>query len=292
MILNLKTVGSLYDRTDTLTRYFRDIRKYRVLSQEEETELFRIYQDENSSIEEKKNAKDLIINSNLRFALSMAKHFATNDNLADLINEAIIGMMIAFEDFKIEKNVKFIHYAVHTMRREINNYCIKHNNIVKKNNISKTYHVVSKATNDFIQQEERKPTLKELASILKNKYKVDIKDLDDLLENQYVSIDFDDNDEEGRNIGEMNLYNSYTANNNKCEENNEKEHAKFMINNLLSQLTPREQTILKLNFGIGYDREYELSEIASKVGLTTERVRQIIATSKEKMLNFYKKAKY
>ena len=112
MIINLKTNSSLYDRTENLTRFYREIRKYRVLSQEEENELFKIYQDKKSSIEEKQSAKDTIVNSNLRFALSIAKHYATNDNLADLINEAIIGMIIALEDFKVDKNVNNFIFEV------------------------------------------------------------------------------------------------------------------------------------------------------------------------------------
>lgn len=292
MIINLKTNGSLYDRTENLTRYYKDIRKYRVLSQEEENELFRIYQDKNSSEEEKKWAKDNIINANLRFALSMAKHYATNDNLADLINEAIIGMIISLEDFKIEKNVKFIHYAVHTMRRQINQYCMNNNSMVKKNNISKTYHVVSKAVNNFYQKEERKPTNEELIEVLEKKYDVVIRDPDDLIDNQYISIDTDDSEDENRNVGEMSLFNSYTSSNNMCERNEEKEHSKMIVQNLLSQMSEREQTILKLSFGIDCEREYENQEIAQKIGLTTERVRQIKADAQKKMLEMHKAYKY
>lgn len=292
MIINLKTNSSLYDRTENLTRFYREIRKYRVLSQEEENELFKIYQDKKSSIEEKQSAKDTIVNSNLRFALSIAKHYATNDNLADLINEAIIGMIIALEDFNVDKNVKFIHYAVHTMRRQINQYCMNNNSMVKKNNISKTYHVVSKAVNNFYQKEERKPTNEELIDVLEKKYDVVIKDPYDLIDNQYISIDFDDSEDENRNIGEMTLFNSYTANSNMCENDEEQEYNKMIVRNLLSQMSEREQKIIKLSFGIDCDREYENNEIAQKVGLTTERVRQIKADAQKKMLEMHKAYKY
>ena len=289
MIVNLKSNNSLYDRTDILTRYYKDIRKYKILTQEEENNLFLIYQDKNSTKQQKQEAKDAIIHANLRFALSMAKHFATNDNLSDLINEAIIGMMIALEDFNVEKNVKFIHYAVHTMRRQINHYCMKHNSIVKKNNISKTYHTIAKATNDFYQKEERKPTVEELAEILEKDYDVVIKDYDDLIDNQYIAIDYDDSEDEGKNIGDMNIFNSYTSSSNFCENYEEQEYNKMIVNSLLTKLLDREQKAITLSFGIGC-REHSNDEIAKILGVSKERVRQIILEAQNKMLALHKKS--
>ena len=56
---------------------------------------------------------------------------------------------------------------------------------------------------------------------------------------------------------------------------------------MLSKLNDREKTIIQLLFGIGYDREYELQEVASKVGLTKERVRQLKFSIINKMKKEY-----
>ncbi len=291
MIINVNISNAISDRTETLTRYYQDIKKYRVLTQEEETELFKIYRDPNSTEEEKNFAVEAIMNANYRFAVTVAKQYSTNDTLPDIIEEANIAMLSAVKTFDPDRGVKFIHYAVHTMRRDINNYCIKNNAMVRKNNYSKTYHVISKATNDFMQLECRKPTTEELSEILETKYGVVINDLRDIIENKYIYIDTDEVEDDSKNISEMNIFNSYTSSTNNYEESIDDEYNKVITQNLLEKLDDRERTILKMSFGIGeYDREYELSEIAEKMGLTTERVRQLKIKAKEKFAVAYKKA--
>lgn len=291
MIVNVKLSNAICDRTDTITRYYQDIKKYRVLSQEEETALFNIYRDKtNYSEEERKSAAEAIMNANYRFAVMVAKQYSTNETLADIIEEANIAMFEALKTFDPSRNVKFIHYAVHMMRRDINNYCIKNNAIVRKNNHSKTYHVISKATNDFLQTECRKPTTEELAEILETKYNVVINDLRDIIENKYIYIDMEDVDDDVKNIGDMSLYNVYTSSDNEYENTIEKEHCKLLARKLISTLEEREQTVIKMSFGIGeYDREYEIQEIAQKMRLTNERVRQIKIDAKKKLAKAYKK---
>ena len=291
MVINVNANNVICDRTDTLTRYYQDIKKYRVLTQEEETELFNIYRDKNSTDEEKKSAVEAIMNANYRFAVMVAKQYSTNDNILDIIEEANIAMLSALKTFDPDRGVKFIHYAVHTMRRDINNYCIKNNTMVRKNNYSKTYHVISKATNDFMQTECRKPTVEELAEILEEKYGVAINDLRDIIENKYIYIDTEDEDDDVKNIGDMSVFNSYTSSCNEYETTVNDDYNKVITQSLLSKLDERERKVLKMSFGIGeYEREYELQEIAQKMGLTTERVRQIKIKAKEKFALAYKKA--
>lgn len=291
MIVNVNIGNAICDRTDTLIRYYQDIKKYRVLTQEEEAELFKIYRDPNSSEEEKRFAVESIMNANYRFAVTVAKQYSTNDTLPDIIEEANIAMFNALKNFDPDKGVKFIHYAVHTMRRDINNYCIKNNSMVRKNNYSKTYHVISKAINDFTQQECRKPTSEELAEVLETKYGVVINDLRDIIENKYIYIDNEDVEDDSKNIGDMNIFNTYTSSSNGYENSIDDDYNKVITQNLLSKLDDREQIVLKMSFGIGeYEREYEIQEIAQKLKLTNERVRQIKIKAKEKFAIAYKKA--
>lgn len=289
MIVNLKSGTSDYfERTETLIRYYDDIRKYGLLSQEDEIKLFQLLKNGSSS--DKQKARETIINSNQRFVVAIAKKFGTNDNILDLISEGNIGLMEAVDRFDYTKGVRFSTFAVWYIRRAVNTYNINHGTLVTKSNISKTYHVISQATNKFIQRELRQPTLEELRDIIVNEYNIDIKDVIDVLETRVVSIDNDyNNASDNQNFKDVMEFKTNSAYENSFEKDSDKEFNKELIDTMLNKLSSREQEIIKLIFGIGYDREYELQEVAKKVNLTTERVRQLKFTIMNKLKQEYKK---
>ena len=275
MVVNLKSPTTDYfERTETLTRYYEDIRKYDVMSEEKEVEMFNLFKNGNK--QEQEYARNFIINANQRFVVAMAKRFATNENILDLISEGNIGLIEAMKDFDVTKGNKFITFAVWYVRRAINNYCINYGNLVKKTNLSKTYHIIAQATNKFIQTEYRQPTLEELLEILNKEHKADIKSIEDIIDTKISSIDEGFNSEDDDAVfGEMSLYNSYSSSFNEYEKISNDDFNNKLISSMLGKLPEREKTIIKMVFGIGYYREYELQEIAEELGLTTERVRQI-----------------
>lgn len=289
MVVNLKSPTTDYfERTETLTRYYEDIRKYDVMSEEKEVEMFKLFKNGNK--QEQEYARNFIINANQRFVVAMAKRFATNENILDLISEGNIGLIEAMKDFDITKGNKFITFAVWYVRRAINNYCINYGNLVKKTNLSKTYHIIAQATNKFIQTEYRQPTLEELLEIVNKEHKADIKSIEDIIDTKISSIDEGFNSEDDDAVfGEMSLYNSYSSSFNEYEKISNDDFNNKLISSMLGKLQEREKTIIKMVFGIGYYREYELQEIAEELGLTTERVRQIknsvIKEIKEKYKN-------
>ena len=275
MVVNLKSPTTDYfERTETLTRYYEDIRKYDVMSEEKEVEMFNLFKNGNK--QEQEYARNFIINANQRFVVAMAKRFATNENILDLISEGNIGLIEAMKDFDVTKGNKFITFAVWYVRRAINNYCINYGNLVKKTNLSKTYHVIAQATNKFIQTEYRQPTLEELLEIVNKEHKADIKSIEDIIDTKISSIDEGFNSEDDDAVfGEMSLYNSYSSSFNEYEKISNDDFNNKLISSMLGKLPEREKTVIKMVFGIGYYREYELQEIAEELGLTTERVRQI-----------------
>ena len=289
MVVNLKSPTTDYfERTETLTRYYEDIRKYDVMSEEKEVEMFELFKNGNK--QEQEYARNFIINANQRFVVAMAKRFATNENILDLISEGNIGLIEAMKDFDVTKGNKFITFAVWYVRRAINNYCINYGNLVKKTNLSKTYHIIAQATNKFIQTEYRQPTLEELLEIVNKEHKADIKSIEDIIDTKISSIDEGFNSEDDDAVfGEMSLYNSYSSSFNEYEKISNDDFNNKLISSMLGKLPEREKTVIKMVFGIGYYREYELQEIAEELGLTTERVRQIknsvIKEIKEKYKN-------
>lgn len=285
MVINLKSGTSDYfERTETLMRYYEDIRRYKVLTAEEEQECF--YLLHNGTQYQKDKARRQLINSNQRFVVAIAKKFGTNNNLLDLINEGNIGLIEAINKFDTSKGVKFVTFAVWYIRRAINLYNVAYGKIVNQSNQARTYHVISQARNKFLQKENRQPTIDELKEILQNDYNINIKENIDMIDTYFVSID--DNSEAAADNPSLYEFQRLNSNLNDIEKVNSNEFNKTLVTSLLNKLSTRDQDIICMLYGIGYDREYTLCEIAEKKGLTSERVRQLKISIIEKLKLEYK----
>lgn len=280
LVINLKADTGIVDRSENTTRFYKDIVVYPTLTREEEVEWFNRMHN-GATEEERTFAKEYIILCNQRLVIAAAKKWAKTDTLMDFVNEANIGLNEAIEKFDETKDVKFASYAMWFILRAMNTYNNGDCQIVKKTNFSKTFHVISKATNDFIQKNERNPTPEELLDVINDKYKKDIKDKADLIPTHYASIDLgDSNDDENYPSGDIVDYNRASASYNDYEDVEKEDFNKRLVSSMLNKLSPRKQQIIKMRFGMyeetkGLRREYEREEIAEKLGLTSERVRQL-----------------
>jgi RNA polymerase primary sigma factor len=142
--------------------------------------------------------------------------------------------------------------------------------------------VISKVTNEFIQDNERVPTAEELRESINKKYKnKDIKDKNDLLDVHIARMDDvgGDSDESNANFTDLMDYNRISSSVNEYEVKSNDDYNKKLVDNLLKVLNPREQKLIKMRFGLieinGIKREFELIEVAEELNLTTERVRQL-----------------
>lgn len=294
MLVNFKSNDKYFERTDTLVSYYKDIRRFDgMIKPEDEELLFEFYK--NGTKDEREEARKLIIEGNQRFVVSMARAYATNYNLMDLINEGNIGLMEAIDAFDPNiqvngKTVKFITFAIHYIRRAITQYKVNNDSIVRKNNISKTYHVLSQVRSKFLQENGRQPTSEELKEIVNKEYNLKIRNSSDMWDLRVTYIDEDEGDgEDDSNIGNLNLFNSYSANGNSYEKTESNDYNKAMVTSLLKVLTPREQKVIKMAFGIGEYRELTNDEIAERIGLTTERIRQMRTSILKRLQEEFKK---
>ena len=288
MVINLKTTTNVIERTDTLARFYNDIKKYPVLTYDEEINLLKMIKKGNGK--SKNEARELLIKSNQRFIVAVAKRFGTTDNILDLISEGNEGLSEAIEKFDLKKNVKFTTWAIYFIRRSINRYLMNYGSIVRKSNISKTYHVISQATNSFVQKYHRQPMANELKDYMNEKFNIKIKDSIDVLNAQITSIDYNPkSDEDDASMGDILDFNSYSASHNNCEDTYNKDFNDILVKTILNVLTPREQKVMKMNFGIGYMRSYEVKEIAEELNLTTERIRQMKASCLKRLKKEYEK---
>lgn len=306
---NVKTNNNYFERTETLVKYYHDVNEYDVVDATREKELFTLLDEGKRNYQKaKKNGdyslmkkyeaevnklRDFIINSNLRFVISIARIYASNSNILDLIDEGNIGLIEAVDTFDVTLGNRFQTHAVYLIRRYINLFRQNDGLMIRKNNESKTYHIISNMTNRFIQENDREPTSEELKDYINLHYpKANIKDSADVLTVRMASIDDPgETDEADLNVGTINAFNIYSATHNDYEDDTDREHMAAIVNTLMRNLSERDKTIIKMYFGIGqrHNVPAPVQEISEKVNLTPERVRQLITEIKEKMRKEYSK---
>ena len=256
----------------SIDQYLQEIGKVNLLIPEEEIDL---------AIRIKKGdevAKEKLVKANLRFVVSVAKHFQNQGlSLGDLINEGNIGLIKAAQRFDETRGFKFISYAVWWIRQGIMEAIAYQTRVVRLplnrvSNLTK----ISKAFRDLEQEFERKPTTEELAKILdmttdEVAYALQIS-------GRHVSMDapLKAGDENKNSLMDV-LPNEHQP---LPDKDLMKESLKDEVTNVLSSLTEREAEVIKLYFGIDGDHSATLEEIGERFNLTRERVRQI----KEKAL--------
>ena len=288
-VINLKADTGLVDRSENTTRFYKDIKDFETFDREDEVKWFTLMKE--GTPEERKHAREYIINCNQRLVVAAAKNYANTENLTDYINEANFGLMEAVDKFDVSRGTKFASYAMWFILRAINIYKYDTSQAIKKTNYSKTFHVISKARNKFMQENERNPSDDELLEIVNEMYGKDIKDKNDLLDTRMASIDVETDDDDTLVFGDITDFNRASASYNEYEEESTNDYNSALVDSLLEILKPREREIIKMRFGLyednGLRREYELNEIAEKIGLTPERVRQLEASALQQLREEY-----
>lgn len=291
-IINLKADTGLVDRSENTVRFYKDIKDYPTFTKEEEKEWFEKLDAIKEKIDntdddilkqtlekEYLKVRDYIILCNQRLLISAAKNYSTTETLTDYINEANFGLLQAINEYDVKKGWRFSTYAMWFILRAINHYKYGVNQTIKKPNYYKTFHVISKATNQFIQKHEREPMPNELLEIVNNVYKKNIRDSNDLLDINYSSINYESDDENQSNFGEVTEYNKTSASYNDFEKTEADEYNGKMVSSLLKVLSPRSRKIIEMRFGLyddnGFKRQYEVREIADYFDMSPERIRQI-----------------
>lgn len=281
------------ERDEILNMYYNDIRKYEVLTQDETTELFKLYQNGTSA--EKEYAKNKLFNHNAKLVTSMARQYCTiNDNLMDLIEEGNIGLLNAIDKFSLDKESSFQKFALFHIRREINLFKINYSPIVQQTNRSKTDNVVTNIISDFTQRENRMPTDDEILEQynLENPDKP-IVEKEDMVSVEYVYIDSLEPVQ-----GEFTDSQSYLDFSNKTSSYNEylrdieNNYNKDMLKTLMVGLTPNEKKAITLFYGLEDGIETSLSIIGTLMNCTSERARQLCKAAIDKMHKKAEKLSY
>lgn len=250
-----------------LSMYLKEINKIPLLSHEEETELALKAQAGDV------NAKNKIINANLRFVVNVAKKYQNHGlDLEDLISEGNIGLMTAIEKFDVSKGYHFISYAVWWIRQCILKAVCEKSRAIrlplnKANELVRIEHARKAVSGKKTEQE----TYEEIADMLN----IDSSHVREMINisSDMISLDAElSGSEENRNqLLDFQEDTRYKRPEEQAIENS----LSSEIDTVLDTLTPNEAKVIKLRYGLNGAKPMSLKEVGDRCNLTKERIRQI-----------------
>lgn len=260
---------------DSFKQYLKEIYLIKTLTSEEE--LYYTQKASNGDV----NAKKQLIERNLRFVVSVAKQYATQQYpLSDLVNEGNIGLMMAVEKFKPEMGFKFISYAVWWIRKIIIEHINNHGRLVrlpanKINNLSK----LDKQINELEQKLGKHVSPHEAMLVFSdtessmNLSDSNVSILETLSSFTIDSLDKNIGDESNPLILEDTIIDDTTFINSDVEliNNEMKKH----LSDIIDSLKPKEKDIIVKLFGLDGCTPRTLNDVGEEFGVTREAIRQI-----------------
>jgi RNA polymerase primary sigma factor len=223
-------------------------------------------------------SKNELIIRNLRLVINIAKNYVNKGlHMLDLIQEGNIGLMRAVDKFKYEKGFKFSTYATWWIRQAITRALIDQTKTIRVPvHMMEFYNKVNRAHRELTLELGKDPSNKEIADklgVLESKVEEVFRAVQDPIALQTPAGDDDTTIEDY--VADPGSPSPYAE-----AEKIEKTDRMLMI---LRTLTPKEGQVIKMRFGIGYDREYTLEEVGRHLSITRERVRQIEAQALRKL---------
>ena len=268
----------LIERSNNLSRYFKDIAKFEIVYAETEVELVeKAHQGDD-------DARKKLMSVHQRYIFSFAKRYTRNNNTLDLVSVATEGFAVAIDKFDPTRGFRLCSYANYWMRERILAYYSGDENMIKRPKMSKLEQRITAIRNKWYAENGYYPTNEELVEKLHDDYDISIKNESDLYDIIMTSIDSYVNESSGETYGETIEFNKASASENDYEENTENDYAKEVAHILLNTLNERERDIITRIFGIGRP-EQTVIDVAQELGYTPERIRQIKALALDKMKN-------
>jgi RNA polymerase primary sigma factor len=258
-------------REDGLQDYLKRVGSHRLLSREEEVELFQQLEAGDLS------ARDELVRCNLRLVVKIALQFkGMGTSLADLIQEGNIGLLNVIGKFNWRLGFRFSTYAAFWIRQEVQ-AAVRNGGSLIKLPIRKGRLLgkINEVVRTFNRSEGRDPSTSEIAAMLG----VDEQKVVDLLpmRDSVVSLDADPNGEG------VTLLHSLPEEGPAPYTRLQQEQLGAVVRGALEFLTERERTIMELRFGLADGRSHSLRKTSRKVGLSQEGVRRIERRALDKL---------
>jgi RNA polymerase primary sigma factor len=260
--------------TDALQLFLNEVGRYPLLSAAEEVELAKRVERGD------REAKDRMINSNLRLVISIAKRYQGHDlPLLDLIQEGIIGLIRAVEKFDWRKGFKFSTYATWWIRQAVQRGVANKSRTIRiPVHISEREQKLARAERELRGRLARDPTDEEVAALAK----LPVEQLEQVRRaaRAVTSLDRPVGEEGDASFGDL-IANEDAP---PPEEEVRVTLGRDALHRALAELPEREREVLKLRYGLNGDVDpASLEEIGRQLGITRERVRQIEADALEKL---------
>lgn len=258
---------------DPVKMYLKDIGQVPLLSVDEEVELAKRMQEGDET------AKKRLSEANLRLVVSIAKRYVGRGLLfLDLIQEGNLGLMKAVEKFDYQKGFKFSTYATWWIRQAITRAIADQARTIRiPVHMVETIHRLTRASRLLLQQLGREPTLEELAEEMHLPIER-VREIQRIAQDP-VSLETPVGEEDDSHLGDFIEDDRAVTPSDSVATTMLKEQ----LLGVLDTLTPREEKVLRLRYGIDDGKQRTLEEVGKEFNVTRERIRQIEAKALRKL---------
>jgi len=267
-------LGSNVKINDPVKMYLKEIGRVELLSHEEEIDLAKRILDGNEE------AKKKLAAANLRLVVSIAKRYVGRGMLfLDLIQEGNMGLIKAVEKFDYTKGFKFSTYATWWIRQAITRAIADQARTIRiPVHMVETINKLTRVQRQLIQELGREPTAEEISEKMDGMTADKVREIQKI-SLEPVSLETPIGEEDDSHLGDFiedegaMSPDDYAAN----------ELLKDELNEVLLELTDREEKVLRLRFGLDDGRTRTLEEVGKEFNVTRERIRQIEAKALRKL---------
>ena len=269
------TIGSDVKVNDSVKIYLKEIGKYELLKPEEEPILAA------KILEGDEEAKQRLINANLRLVVNIAKHYVGRGMLfLDLIQEGNLGLMKAVDKFDYTKGFKFSTYATWWIRQAITRAIADQARTIRiPVHMVETINKMTRVQRQLVQDLDRDPTAEEISEAMGGEFSPKrIREIQRVAL-EPVSFETPIGEEDDSHLIDF----IEDKDNESPVDYTTKKLLKEELDSILKDLTDREERVLRLRYGLDDNRPRTLEEVGKEFGVTRERIRQIEAKAIKKL---------
>ena len=258
---------------DPVRMYLKDIGRIKLLTPEEEQEIAK------KMAEGDEDARKRMSEANLRLVVSIAKRYVGRGmQLLELIQEGNLGLMKAVEKFDYTKGYKFSTYATWWIRQSITRAIADQARTIRiPVHMVETINRVLRTSHSMVQKLGREPTTKEIADELH----IEESKVEEVLKiaQEPVSLETPIGEEEDSHLGD------FIQDDEASQPSEEASYTllREQLEEVLSTLTPREEQVLRMRFGLTDGKPHTLEEVGKEFDVTRERIRQIESKALRKL---------
>ena len=258
---------------DPVRMYLKEIGRIKLLTPEEEQEIAK------KMAEGDEDARKRMSEANLRLVVSIAKRYVGRGmQLLDLIQEGNLGLMKAVEKFDYTKGYKFSTYATWWIRQSITRAIADQARTIRiPVHMVETINRVLRTSHSMVQKLGREPTTKEIADELH----IEESKVEEVLKiaQEPVSLETPIGEEEDSHLGD------FIQDDEASQPSEEASYTllREQLEEVLSTLTPREEQVLRMRFGLTDGKPHTLEEVGKEFNVTRERIRQIESKALRKL---------